>query len=100
PDGVRPATRIGAMAKVLEGVSFLQRGMADKALQSLSGAQADLTGLVGGGDPTTCLASLNVAIALQATGRTEEAIALAKSVQPVLRSAMGSNAPIVRRASE
>jgi tetratricopeptide (TPR) repeat protein len=99
-DGSVPATVLGALTKSLEGISLLQRGQVDEALQSLVAAHAEESKLVGSDDPTTCLFSLNLAIALAASGRGEEALAVVARAEPVLRKAMGANAPMYLRVRE
>ncbi|WP_372524913.1 serine/threonine-protein kinase [Piscinibacter sp.] len=99
-DGSVPTTTLGAIAKALEGVALLQRGRAGDALPRLSAAHDDLSQLLGADDPVTCLLSLNVALALDALGRGKEALAVVEYSEPVLRKAMGVDAPTYRRVKE
>jgi tetratricopeptide (TPR) repeat protein len=99
-DGMVPASRLGALAKSLQGVSLLQRGKPQEALQVMLAAQDDLSTLFGPDDPTTCLFSMNVAVAMEALGRNAQALAVVEHAEPVLRRAMGAAAPTYRRAKD
>jgi serine/threonine protein kinase len=99
-DGSVPTTKLAALAKSLLGVSLLQRGQVGTALESLSEAHDDLSKLNGPDDPATCLSALNVAIGLETAGRRKEALAVVKRVEPILRVAMGAEAPTYQRSKE
>ena len=99
-DGSTPITMLGAVAKSLQGVSALQRGQVDAALLSLLAAQADLSKLVGPEHPATHFSSLNLAIGLEARGRADEALDVVDQAEPVLRKAMGADAPMYLRVKE
>jgi tetratricopeptide (TPR) repeat protein len=96
-DGSLAKTTLAALTKTLLGVSLLQRGQADEALRSLSAAHQDQSTLVGPEDPTTCLLSLNMAMALERLGRPEEALSVVTHAQHALRKAMGAGAPTYLR---
>jgi tetratricopeptide (TPR) repeat protein len=99
-DGSLAKTTLAALTKTLLGVSLLQRGQADDALRSLSAAHQDQHALVGPEDPTTCLLSLNMAMALERLGRPEEALSVVAHAQHSLRKAMGADAPTYLRTQE
>ena len=99
-DGSIPTTRLSALARSLLGISFLQRGRVDDALRSLHAAQDEFSKLLGPNDPTTRLFSLNEAVALDAFGRRSEALAIVEGAEPVLRKAMGVDAPTYLRIKE
>jgi hypothetical protein len=63
----------------------------------MSAAQGDLSRLLGPNDPATCLTSLNVAIALDALGRPQDALTIVRHAEPILRTAMGAQAPTYLR---
>jgi hypothetical protein len=91
---------MGAVTKNMQGIVYFQRGQPDEALRTLLAAHSDLSSLYGPEDPTTCLLSLNVAIALERQGRGKEALAVVERAEPTLRKAMGSDAPTYLRAKE
>ncbi|HUG23903.1 serine/threonine-protein kinase [Piscinibacter sp.] len=97
-DGSVPVMRVAALAKTLQGVSLLQRGFAREAQHSVVAAHGSLSRLFGADDPVTCLYSLNVATALEASGRNVEALAVVRHAEPVLRRSMGIEAPTYLRA--
>jgi hypothetical protein len=99
-DGSVPISRLGALGKSLHGVGLLMRGRADEALESTLAAQADMAKLYGSDDLSTCMLSLNVAISLDALGRKQEALAVVRHAEPVIRQAMGITAPTYVRARD
>ena len=99
-DGSVPRTMSGALTKSLQGISLVQRGRAADALASLLSARDDLSQLLGPDHPTTQAFSLNVAIALELVGRPRDALALVERAEPLLRKAMGADAPTHLRISE
>ena len=99
-DGSVPRTKLASFAITLEGVSLLQRGRGRDALQSLSAARRDISELFGPNDPSTCIVSLNVAIALDAVGRTRDALEMVDHAEPILRKVMGAEAPTYLRVKD
>ncbi|HJV61221.1 MAG TPA: hypothetical protein VJ743_09735, partial [Albitalea sp.] len=96
-DGSRQVTRLAALAKSLQGVALLMQGRADEALQATAAGEADMTKLVGPDDLSAALLSLNAAISLNAVGRHNDALAVVKQAEPVVRKAMGVAAPTYLR---
>jgi hypothetical protein len=91
------AVVLGAVAESLTGVAFLQSAQPDKGLESLRPAQAALSEVLGPQHPLTQLFSLNVALALDAVGKTEDALALVVAAEPILRESLGTQAPTFLR---
>ena len=96
-DGSVTRTRAGTTLKSLQGVLMLETGRAADAKDRLLAAQEDWSQLLGPDHPTTCLSSLNVAIALARMGYPQEALARVERVQPTLRTAFGDGAPTYLR---
>ena len=96
-DGSVPATVSAAFAKGLHGVALLLRARNADALESLRAAQSDAAKLLGPDDQLTRLLSLNAALALESLGRHTEALAVVEQAEPVLRRAMGGDAPAYLR---
>lgn len=99
-DGTMSATAPVAVAESLQGIAQLQRGRSAEALDSLRAAQGDVYKLFGPNDLVTNLFSLNTALALDALGRTSEALAIVEQAEPALRQAMGMDAPTYLRVKE
>ncbi len=90
--------RLAATGQMLSGVALLQQGQAELGLSPLQRAQADFARVLGPEHLTTQLAALNTALALAALNRVTEAVAVARSAEPVLRDAMGADAPVYQQA--
>jgi hypothetical protein len=99
-DGTMPATLSAAIAESLQGIARLQRGRSAEALDSLRAAQGDVSKLFGPNDLVTNLFSLNTALALDALGRSSEALAIVEQAEPALRQAMGIDAPTYLHVKE
>jgi serine/threonine protein kinase len=93
-----PSTR--AWAKHLLGVALLAQGRHEAALVTLREAHADYASLLGADHAMTLTYAMNQAIALAALGRHAEAQAIVRRAQPVLREAMGDDAPTYRSLLE
>ena len=85
--------RIAAIGRMLTGISLLQQGQPDQALSWLQEAQAGFAKTLGPEHPTTQLFGLNNALALGELHRLPEALALVRHAEPVLRDALGADAP-------
>jgi serine/threonine protein kinase len=96
-DGSVPASLSSAVVKSLQGVSLLYRGRSADALVSLRAGQGEASALFGPDNLTTHLLSLNTALALEMLGRSSEALSIVEHAEPVLRKAMGSDAPTYLR---
>jgi serine/threonine protein kinase len=90
-------TVLGVVARTMEGVVLANQGRSAEAIGAFKAAQDDLTALYGSDHPTTCLFSLNLASALEASGSTSDALAIVQHADPILRQAMGHEAPSYRR---
>lgn len=99
-DGSVPMRKLTAFGKSLLGISLLERDRPGEALQSQLIAQDELEKIFGATDPISCLHSLNMAITLDLLGRTAEAVALVVRAEPILRKAMGADAPTYLRVKE
>ena len=87
------ALRIAAMGRMLTGVALMQQGTPGLSLELLTQAQADCARVLGADHPTTQLYALNAALALAALQRVPEALALVRRAEPILRTALGADAP-------
>jgi eukaryotic-like serine/threonine-protein kinase len=87
------ALRIAAVGRALTGIALLQGGQPEQALLVLQGAQADFVKAFGPEHPNTQLFALNNALALAELKRVPEAVALVRHAEPILREALGSDAP-------
>jgi eukaryotic-like serine/threonine-protein kinase len=96
-EGVAPRSILGANVMSFWGVSMLERGRASEALESLQAAQTDFAALLGSNHPVIAYNSLNVALALEALGRISEARAVVAHADPILRTALGVDAPMYER---
>ena len=56
-------------------------------------ARDDMAGVYGIQHPLTAMYAVNAALALGASGRHKEALAVIDNAQPLLRQAMGTSAP-------
>ena len=97
-DGTLPTTLEVALAKSLRGIALLERGRGADSLQSLSEGRSDSLKLFGPNAAMTCLASFNLALALERLSLSDEALALVNQAEPALREAMGTSAPTYLRA--
>jgi eukaryotic-like serine/threonine-protein kinase len=95
--GSMPTSASITVAKSLQGVSLLLRGRDADALDSLRAAQGEASKSLGPNNPVTRLYSLNVALALDALGRSNEALAIVEQAEPSLRKAMREDAPAYLR---
>jgi serine/threonine protein kinase/tetratricopeptide (TPR) repeat protein len=96
-DGQVAPTLFAAVARSLMGISQLQQGRSEQALQWLEQAHADFAQALGGTHPLTLLFSLNTAATLERLGRDAEARALVDAAEPVLRKSLGDTAPLYQR---
>ena len=96
-DGSVPPTLKGGLAKSLHGILLLEHGQAANALAVLRDAQVDLSKSLGADHSLTYLLSLNQALALEAMGRSDEALALIGRAEPVLRRSIGVESPFYAR---
>jgi len=87
------ALRIAATGRMLNGIALLQQGRAGPALEWLQQSQANCADALGPEHATTQLYALNVALALAELQRLPEAIAAVRLAEPVLREALGADAP-------
>ena len=86
--------RIAATGRMLTGVALLQQGRTEQALEWLKESQANCADALGPEHATTQLYALNVAVALAELQRVPEAITAVRHAEPVLREALGADAPI------
>jgi len=86
-----------ALASELMGVALLHRGNPEKGLDWLARAQSTFVATLGADHATTQLMALNMALALEALGRSDEALAIVAHADPVLRAALGPTAPAYER---
>jgi eukaryotic-like serine/threonine-protein kinase len=89
--------RFTLKAHVLEAMSFDAWGDHETALKMLDRACADQVKALGAEDPVTQLVSINRVRPLWALQRHQEALALIDHAVPVLREAMGAQAPTLVR---
>ncbi len=85
--------RVAAIGRMLTGISLLHQGLPEQALGWLQRAQADFSKALGAEHPTTQLFALNSALALAELQRLPEAIIVVGRAEPVLRDALGVDAP-------
>jgi hypothetical protein len=88
--------RISAIGQMLSGIALLQSGRAEAALQRLQSSQAGLVAAFGSEHPTALLFGLNTALALAELHRVPDAIAIVRHAEPILRDALGEDAPSYR----
>jgi hypothetical protein len=81
---------------MLSGIALLQSGQAEAALQRLQASRSDFSVVFGPEHPTALLFGLNTALALSELHRTPEAIAIVRQAEPILRNALGADAPSYR----
>jgi eukaryotic-like serine/threonine-protein kinase len=89
--------KFAALAHELIGVAFLQQGDAERALVEMSDAGVSFSGAFGHDHAMTQLMALNTATALDALGRTGEALAIVASAEPILKLALGLASPAYDR---
>ena len=87
------ALRFAASGELLKGVAQLQQGRPEQALVALTAAKDRCAEVFGSGHAITQLYSLNVALALEQLDRSSEAVAIVRQAEPVLREALGADAP-------
>jgi eukaryotic-like serine/threonine-protein kinase len=92
-----PPSILTAVGQSLLGVVHLRRGQPGEALRRMKPGHDELSSLLGAQHPMTQLFSLNMALALQAMGRTAEARDIVDRADPVLRQALGPDAPTYLR---
>ena len=86
-----------ARAKSLRGIALFELGRGAESLESLRECQTDFSKLSGPNSATTSLFSLNLALVLERSRRIDQALAVVNQAEPVLREAMGLNAPTYLR---
>ena len=96
-DGTLPMTMEMARAKSLRGIALLERGLGAKSLQILSEGRSDLSKLSGPNAAAASMVSMNLALALERLSRSDEALVIVNQAEPLLRDAMGPNAPTYLR---
>ena len=84
---------IASVGKALVGISLSQQGRRDGALILLNQAHDDFIKAFGLEHPTTQLFELNRALVLAELGRIAESLAIIDHAQPILRDALGPDAP-------
>lgn len=89
-----------AWAQTLMGVALSRQGQHAVALEWLRKAHVRYGAQLGELHPMTQVFAINQAIALAALGRRDEAIAIVERATPVLRDAMGDDAPTYRLVLE
>ena len=96
--GTSPASvKFMALARELMGIALLCQGKPQEALASLNLAQDSFVEVLGANHAMTQLMALNKALALDALGRTSEALALVLRAEPILQSSLGTTAPALTR---
>ncbi|MEO8808045.1 MAG: serine/threonine-protein kinase [Burkholderiaceae bacterium] len=91
--GQGSALRFAATGQLLRGVAQLQQGRPEEALVSMTAARDRSAEVSGPGHAITQLYSLNIALALEQLERSSEAVAIVRHAEPVLREALGADAP-------
>jgi tetratricopeptide (TPR) repeat protein/tRNA A-37 threonylcarbamoyl transferase component Bud32 len=86
-----------AVSTLLSGLVKLLENQPEQAVVLLREAQHAVARARGDEHPLTRLVSLNVALALDAMGRTDEALEIATASEAPLREALGSDAPSFQR---
>jgi tetratricopeptide (TPR) repeat protein len=86
-----------AYATSLSGIAALLAGDPEQALELLDSGQEEMSTVLGAGHPQVLLLSVNKALALERMGRRAEALKLVSRVEPTLRAAFGSSAPVFAR---
>jgi serine/threonine-protein kinase len=89
----RANQRTGARLHLMQGLAFQALDQHEPALQSLRAGTAEYALLLGENHPLTVLMSANQARSLWATHRADEALALLDRAIPILRPALGADAP-------
>jgi serine/threonine protein kinase len=97
--GVTPSRNVkfAALAGELMGIAQLHQGKPTSALDSLAHALSNLEIILGNDHAMTRLMALNSALALDALGRSDEALAIVADAEPILQSAFGPTAPAFQR---
>ena len=96
PDAAIPLATL-SWGRTLLGIALMESGRAAAALPMLQQAQEGHQKVLGADHPMAMLFSLNEARALAELGRTTEALNLVARAEPILREAMGSDAPVFER---
>jgi serine/threonine protein kinase len=89
--GAAASTR--AWARHIEGVALLAEGEFEAALVALRRSEREYEQVLGAAHPQALAYSLNQAVALEALGRPAAARAVIERARPVLRIALGEDAP-------
>jgi tetratricopeptide (TPR) repeat protein len=89
-----------ALARELMGVALLHQGDPERALHWLTQAQSRFEANFGADHATTQLMKLNSALALDALGRRDEALAIVVRAQSILQTALGVATPAYERVKE
>ena len=98
--GPGPVPEASITAHMLKGVSLLRQGRAHEALALLRQARIDRETALGPLHSLTLFSMLNEAQALRDLGRADDALALVQRAVPVLRRALGDDAPVYLRAAQ
>jgi serine/threonine-protein kinase len=94
---VRNLTSESSSIHFLQGQVAMARGQNDVAVELLGNTRAELTKTLGADHPYTQLVSTYLARALWADRHRDEALALLQHAIPLLREAMGEDAPVFLR---
>jgi tetratricopeptide (TPR) repeat protein len=92
-DGLVPVSPELSKAKSLRGMALLESGRGQDALSALLEAQSDFATSLGPEAATTAYFSLNLALALERLGHDDQALAVVKRAEPLLREAFGATSP-------
>jgi serine/threonine protein kinase len=95
--GSKRSSLFGARARLLKGIRLFQQQHVDEALSAFTSARDDLVQVVGAEHPLTQRFSLHMAVAMERLGRVDEARAIVAHAEPILRKAMGPDAPAYLR---
>jgi eukaryotic-like serine/threonine-protein kinase len=86
-----------AISRMMIGIALLGEAQPEQALTLLDGALSDFVKARGPEHPTTQIFALNRALALAELQRWSEALAVVGGAEPVLREALGLDAPTYQR---
>jgi serine/threonine protein kinase/tetratricopeptide (TPR) repeat protein len=86
-----------AIGQSLLGIGLLHQGQPQLALKRFSLANDAFSSSLGADHPLTQLFMMNQALALERLGKQSDAIAILDHAQPILRHALGSDAPTYLR---
>jgi len=96
----RPPSLVDAVGAMLSGIASLQLGEPDRALSLLGQAHDRFSVVMGKEHPMVKLFSLNTALALDAAGRTAEALSAVKACESVLARSFGTTSPVFARVQQ